>query len=372
MKTFNNFALSESWPSAADAFRADLAAGDRVQIAPWGGYAILGYHELVALARNPLADGMAPDEDSMAETPAVYHLLSRALFTKSGDVHRADRAASIAAFNTIALDDIVRSAIDQTIAAINNQPIDLRYELLRPIVRAIWAGITGLTPAEALQLETAVRDLGYVVSPAPEPDNANLAEQAAGLVHDLAHTALDSNAPFSRALHDGVGGERAAELIAGMAFDAIDTSATGLDAALRVALAHRSEIRPTSTCANECLRVASSTALTMRQTTGSITLGDVVMEPGTTLSMIWAAGNHDPLAFARPERFDPDRQGTRPLMFGMGPHACLGHAVVRTTLTHILGMLGKLYPERDAASEPWMPLSKDYLPPLAIKIHDAE
>ncbi len=131
MKTFDTFERPDGWASAAEAFRDDFADGHRVQAAPWGGLAILGHSELLALARNPSADGMPPDATAMAGTPRLYRLLNRALFTKSGTAHRTERAASIAAFNTVPLTEIIEDAV-RRIAPSGPAEIDLRSDLIAP------------------------------------------------------------------------------------------------------------------------------------------------------------------------------------------------------------------------------------------------
>lgn len=127
--------------------------------------------------------------------------------------------------------------------------------------------------------------------------------------------------------------------------------------------AHRRQVTATAQCANECLRLVISTPMA----TGRIALGVLVMEGGTVLSMVWAAGNHDPLAFPAPERFDPDRQGARPLMFGTGQHACLGHAIIRATLVQLLDVLEAFAPEAGTPPARWSPFAKDHLPALDIR-----
>lgn len=72
-----------------------------------------------------------------------------------------------------------------------------------------------------------------------------------------------------------------------------------------------------------------------RMTTGPVRLGDLQIEAGTPLFTVWAAGNHDPVAIPEPARFDPVRDGARPLIFGMGQYACLGHAIVRAALREL-------------------------------------
>jgi cytochrome P450 len=367
MKAFNIFDRQDGWASASEAFRDDFATGCRVQAAPWGGLAILGHGELLALARNPFADGMAPDASAMAETPRLYRLLSRALFTKSGPAHRAERAASIKAFNTVPLAEIIRIAVKR-VAPTGPTEIDLRSGLIAPITLSVWGAIVGYDANAIARLGAALVDLGYLLSPRPDPTKAHLADQAAEEIRGLSLAALETGTPFARSLRALVGDEPAADLIAGMAFDAVDTATVGIDAALRVAAANREHVKPATQYANECLRLASSTPMTMRLTTGEIDLGDLTIEAGTVLSMIWAAGNHDPLVFPQPEKFDPNRGPARALMFGMGQHSCLGHAIVRATLLQLLTLFEERGPVFEGDLGGWNPLGHGYLPSLTVRL----
>ncbi len=81
--------------------------------------------------------------------------------------------------------------------------------------------------------------------------------------------------------------------------------------------------------------MASPAPMTMRMATGPVRLGDLQIEAGTPLFMVWAAGKHDPLAFPEPARFEPARDGAWPLIFGMVQHGCLGHAIIRATLQEL-------------------------------------
>lgn len=365
MKTFNTFERPDGWASAADAFRDDFATGCRVQAAPWGGLAILGHGELLALARNPSADGMAPDATVLAETPRLFRLLNRALFTKSGSEHRAERAASIAAFNAVPLTEIIGDAV-RRIVPTDPAEIDLRSGLIAPITLAVWGEIVGYDADAIARLEAALVGLGHLLSPRPDPTKAHLADEAAEELRKLSLGALDAETPFARSLRAHVGEGLAADLIAGMTFDAVDTASVGIDAALRIAVAHQDQVKPTTQCVSECLRLASSTPMTMRLTTGEIKLDDMTIEAGTVLSMIWSAGNHDPLVFREPEKFDLGRGPMRPLMFGMGQHSCLGHAIVRATLLQLLKFIDERAPVFEGDLGGWNPLGQNYLPPLRI------
>lgn len=365
MKTFTTFDRPAGWAAMGDAYLEDFAAGERIQTTPWGGYAILGHGELTSLARNPFADGMAPAAAEMAATPALYELLIRSVFTKSGASHRADRAAIIGALNAVDITATVRevmaSEVPETVSG-----FDLRTGFIAPLVRAVWARIIGYDREGALRLEQAVHAISHVLSPVPDMTKAALADAAAEEAIALSRAALARRTPFACALEQAVGVDNAADLIAGMAFDAIETSTIGLAGSLRIAAVNRDRLAATPQCANECLRLSSPAAMTMRLTTAPITLGDLEIEADTPLFMVWAAGNHDPLAFPEPGRFDPARLESRPLMFGMGQHACLGHAIVRTMLQELLAVFIARQPRLTGDTGLWNILVPSDMPAIEV------
>jgi len=79
----------------------------------------------------------------------------------------------------------------------------------------------------------------------------------------------------------------------------------------------------------ECLRYESSNQLGNRLVVESAVVRDVVLEPGTYLTLCIGAANRDPDEFADPDRFDIARQPNRHLAFAAGAHACAGMAVAR-------------------------------------------
>ncbi|RDE07626.1 cytochrome P450 [Pelagibacterium lacus] len=367
MKTFDLFDRPANWATAANAFRDDFERDDRIQVAPWGGYAILGYGELLELARNPAVDGMAPDPQAMANTPHVYTLLARALFTKAGPEHRAERSATIAAFNGVDIPMIVAEAAADTLPA-TAADLDVMSGIVRPMVRDIWARVIGYNDDEAAKLETAVEHLGYVLSSAPDAAEADRADAAAQRVRELSLAVVERGSAFADVLRQKLDRNLAADLIAGMAFDALETSSVGIMASLRIAARNADRLQPTAKCADECLRLASPTPFTMRQTTSAVRAGDVEFPSGTTLSMVWAAGNHDPSTFAAPATFDPDRERLRPLSFGAGPHACLGLGIMRASLQHLLAFMVERRPMIKGELLGWYPFNPAGPEPLTISV----
>lgn len=74
----------------------------------------------------------------------------------------------------------------------------------------------------------------------------------------------------------------------------------------------------------EVMRYDPPVQLVSRKTLSAIDIGGITIPEGEALVLMLAAGNRDPVAFPDPDRFDPDRTGTRHLGFGGGLHYCVG------------------------------------------------
>ncbi|MFF4378889.1 cytochrome P450 [Kitasatospora sp. NPDC001547] len=71
------------------------------------------------------------------------------------------------------------------------------------------------------------------------------------------------------------------------------------------------------------------------QATGRVALEDgltvegLPVPPGSEVTLLIGAANHDPARYERPDVFDPTRTDSQPLSFGGGTHFCLGSQLAR-------------------------------------------
>src|SRR5215472_4616083 len=91
----------------------------------------------------------------------------------------------------------------------------------------------------------------------------------------------------------------------------------------------RNEPQLISAAIEECLRLESPNQLGNRLVTQRVSIGGVVFEPNTYLTLCIGAANRDPEEFPDPERFDIARRPNRHLAFAAGAHACAGMGVAR-------------------------------------------
>ncbi len=92
----------------------------------------------------------------------------------------------------------------------------------------------------------------------------------------------------------------------------------------------RSDPSLDETAVDELLRWDSPVQLDLRVAFEDVELpGGEVLEAGTQIVTLLGAANHDPAAFAAPDRLDLARHDAPILSFAVGPHYCLGASLAR-------------------------------------------
>lgn len=90
----------------------------------------------------------------------------------------------------------------------------------------------------------------------------------------------------------------------------------------------------------EALRLESPFRQMMRSVPRDTTLGGVEIASGSTVLLLFAAGNRDPAQFKHPDRIDLTRESPkRHLAFGHGIHFCVGAALARIEARAVLGAI---------------------------------
>ncbi|MFC0527555.1 cytochrome P450 [Phytohabitans kaempferiae] len=92
----------------------------------------------------------------------------------------------------------------------------------------------------------------------------------------------------------------------------------------------------------ETLRYDSSSQMGARLLTETIVLHGTTIPANSRVALIHAAANRDRRVFPDPERYDLDRDTTRMLSFGHGPHFCLGAALGKLEMRIALDEIGAL------------------------------
>lgn len=102
----------------------------------------------------------------------------------------------------------------------------------------------------------------------------------------------------------------------------------------------------------EMLRFEPSLNFILRVAISDYQCGDVTMPAGSLAIGLIGAVNRDPARFADPDVFDIARKPNPQVIFGGGPHVCIGAALARMQGEIALGSLLERHPEIALAGEP--------------------
>lgn len=107
----------------------------------------------------------------------------------------------------------------------------------------------------------------------------------------------------------------------------------------------------------EALRLEPPVLSLSRYVLRDFQFDDLILPAGTKITMMWAAGNHDPSVFPDPERFDVSRPQAGLTTFGLGTHICPGRyagVMLTRVMLEEFAALGKELRITEAPGE-WIP-----------------
>jgi cytochrome P450 len=104
----------------------------------------------------------------------------------------------------------------------------------------------------------------------------------------------------------------------------------------------------------EILRYEPITPFTARIMLEDVEYRDVLFPEGTLVFAVSASANRDPESWAAPDVLDieAERDRSKPLTFGAGPHFCLGANLARAELQEALAFLSRRMPDLELDGEP--------------------
>lgn len=99
--------------------------------------------------------------------------------------------------------------------------------------------------------------------------------------------------------------------------------------------------------ATETLRYDSGNQLTVRQLTRDLVMHDIPVPAGARIAVLPASANRDERVFPDADVYDIDRDTSRLMSFGRGPHHCLGAALARSEMRIVLEEAGTAFSDYD-------------------------
>lgn len=95
--------------------------------------------------------------------------------------------------------------------------------------------------------------------------------------------------------------------------------------------------------ATETLRYDSGNQMTVRSLTQDTVIHGTQLKAGARIAVLPASANRDERVFPDPDRYDLDRDTSKLISFGRGPHHCLGAALARIEMKVALEEAGAIF-----------------------------
>ncbi|MER9251023.1 cytochrome P450 [Mesorhizobium sp. M0598] len=109
----------------------------------------------------------------------------------------------------------------------------------------------------------------------------------------------------------------------------------------------------TAATVEECLRFDAPLHMFTRDAYQEVEAGPgIIVQPGETIGLLLGMANRDPVAFAEPLAFRPNRADQKNVSFGAGIHFCIGAPLARLELQVSLKTLFERLPQLHLAEQP--------------------
>jgi cytochrome P450 len=343
-----------------------------------GGYMVLRAHDVEQLARDPRArqtETEYPEIRGITEG-VLFDSFKHGMLTSNDAVHRRRRSpfARTFAFRLIAeLRPRIRKIAEELIDGWHNQgEVDLveNYAALIP-ARAI-SDLLGLPRDDVPYFTKLVynfsRILGFTFTPDDLPDMEAAARELQDYVTELSRRRRETPGDdfLSSYLREA---DQKGELspleiivqIVVLIIGGTDTTRVAMAAQVALLLQHRDQwdaLRQNPAlipgAVAEALRYEPSVASVSRITTEDIELDGQILPGGQFVTLSTMSAMRDEGAYEQPDRFDIRRADHRRLhlVFGGGPHRCLGEALARAELEEGLAVLAARIPQLHLADGP--------------------
>jgi cytochrome P450 len=252
------------------------------------------------------------------------------------------------------LEEQVRRIANEHIDSfVNRSSCDLAKEFARPVPQAVlFEAFLNVDRSELAQVEEWARIIIWEMftSPVAFEADESLREWIAG--HLAERRKNPGSGDFLDALTTGqICGEAISEstqidAVRLLVFAGLDTTSNAIAASCRI-LADRIDIQDwlredasrIPLAVEEFLRFDPPVTHLARQTTRDVEFGGRLIPAGEKVALYFSAANRDPREFDDPDELRFDRENTRHIAFGIGPHRCAGSHLARMEIRVALEQL---------------------------------
>jgi cytochrome P450 len=345
------------------------------------GLFVLRYKEAQDLLRDRRLDhnGRGYMEMSGVFDGPIYDWYVPMISNHDGEDHRRLRALVSKAFTPPMIDNLrpfIRTQAERLAEELASAEVCEFVEgFANPLPLAVMSELLGVPAEDYDTFQAWTTDVGLVFSMAHGSDIVARVEKAVvgltgyvdSLINDKAKAPSDdliSTLVTAQRAEGQVSEDELRNLLVTLVFAAHDTTRHQLSNAMVTfaehpeqwsLLAQHPEL--VAQAVEEIMRWCPSTTIVLRCAAEDFDYQGLHIEKGTFLTMCVQTAQRDPRVFTNGDSFDiTATSSVPPLLFGAGPHHCLGAALARTELCEALPALtGRLGPPTIAGPVSWRP-----------------
>ncbi len=345
-----------------------LRAADPVHYVPALGFWFVTRHDDVKqLFHDP--ENVTPDRrvwerfEPRPEGSMLRWVDDAGLMSVAPETHARTRRLVSAAFTPRAvrrMEKQIREVVERFALPLRGRPgeiLDLLTEFTNPVPNAVISRLTGVPPAgdDEERFRALAQSIIRAFFPFTSADAVQEAEagfgELAAWVREMAaerrrapREDLVSDLVRARDRDDHLSDDEVVLLLTGILGAGSETTALGGMILIDTLLKHPAEMKRVQDdrslvpqAVNEVLRFAfGGPAGVTRYAVRDFTLRGREIRKGQMLMLSFAGASRDPAVYADPDVFDLDRQAHDLLVFGNGPHYCLGASLARVELQSML------------------------------------
>lgn len=303
-----------------------------------------GILEAVARGEVPLGAGIA-------------EVISNQVFTANPPIHGPIRKILVARLGpkqAAAMEGVARAVVTDLLSALaDGEEVDAVAAIAEPLTAHFWGKLLDMTDREIEDGIEAVRGMTAMFQIVPTLADVECADRSTAtygaIVSRAAMRSLGAGGndfiaslaaglagiePMSDPLEAGIVPRDVGALLAGNLVDGFHTAAVAAANTLYVLARRPAVLRQLREAPHllgaavmESLRCEPPVVALRRYVVRDVDYDGYMIPKGTMVTMLWAAGNHDPDAFPEPEAFRLDRAHGGITTFGAGTHLCPGRNV---------------------------------------------
>lgn len=314
----------------------------------------------------------ACDDAELPLGAGIARVISNQVFTANPPIHGPIRKILLKQFGpkqAAGMAATAREVIAQILAEIGDAAeIDFIEDVAEKLTARFWGSMIGMTEDEVAQAAKATRDMTALFIMDKTLEDFQQADRAvaeygrlveAAALRSLAagHHPIVSELAADLATLDfpddpeeaGIVPKNVGALLAGNLVDGFHTAALAATNTLYALLRHpetyaqvKASPNLTAAAVMEGLRCEPPVLFLRRYVIRDLVFDGLVIAKGTSVAMLWGAGNYDPSVFPDPQTFRLDRPHSGITTFGGGTHICPGRNMALMLVRTLLESLEEL------------------------------